>query len=63
MGWDALDCVLFTPYPYLFETNVAYGLIGVRYIDLRSQMLETDKLIAESLDKYAFVRGRLFTTS
>lgn len=50
------DYALFTPYPYIHSNAVLYSLLGVRYVDLRSQMLETDRLIAESLDKYAFIR-------
>ena len=47
---------LFTPYPYLHQDAVIYGILGFRYIDLRAQMLATDKLIEESLDKYTFLR-------
>ena len=47
---------LFTPYPYIPQDAVIYGILGFRYIDLRAQMLDTDKLMAESLDPYAFLR-------
>lgn len=50
------DYALFTPYPYIHSNYVLYGLLGLRYIDIRSQMLETDRLINESFDKYAFIR-------
>ncbi len=50
------DYALFTPYPYIRSNYVLYGLLGLRYIDLRSQMLETDRFIDEALDKYAFIR-------
>jgi phospholipid-binding lipoprotein MlaA len=46
---------LLTPYPYL-TSNVTWGLVGVRYVDLRSQMLDTEKLMDEALDKYTFMR-------
>lgn len=46
---------LLTPYPYL-SAPLAWSLVGVRYVDLRSQMFDTDKLMAESLDKYTFIR-------
>lgn len=46
---------LLTPYPYV-DTTLMYSLMGVRYIDLRSQMLDTDPLLNEGLDKYAFMR-------
>ena len=44
-----------TPYPYLSNT-LMYSLVGVRYVDLRSQMLDTDRLMDEAIDKYAFMR-------
>lgn len=50
------EYALFTPYPYINNNAVLYSLLGVRYVDLRSQMFETDRLIAESLDQYAFIR-------
>ena len=50
------DYALFTPYPYIRSDAVLYTLLGVRYVDLRSQMLETDRFIEEALDKYAFIR-------
>ena len=50
------DYALFTPYPYIRSNGVLYGLLGLRYVDLRSQMLETDRLLAEGLDKYTFIR-------
>ena len=50
------DYALFTPYPYIHSNGVLYGLLGLRYIDLRSQMLETDRFIEEAFDKYTFIR-------
>ena len=50
------DYSAFTPYPYIRSNAVLYGILGLRYVDLRSQMLETDRLINESLDKYTFIR-------
>lgn len=47
---------LFTPYPYIRSNPVLYSLLGLRYVDLRSQMLDTDKLLDEGLDKYTFIR-------
>lgn len=49
------DYTFFTPYPYIPSVPL-YTLLGVRYVDLRAQMLDTDRLVQESLDKYAFVR-------
>lgn len=50
------EYTLFTPYPYLGSDPLIYSLIGLRYIDLRSQFLETDHFIAEALDPYTFIR-------
>ncbi|KTD22961.1 VacJ family lipoprotein [Legionella londiniensis] len=50
------DYALFTPYPYIPSDKVVYSLLGLRYVDLRSQMLETDRLIGEAIDQYAFIR-------
>lgn len=50
------DYVFFTPYPYLQSSPLVYSLLGVRYVDLRSQMLDTERLMADAIDKYAFIR-------
>lgn len=50
------DYVLFTPYPYIKSDAAIYSILALRYVDLRSQMLETDRLLDEGLDKYAFIR-------
>lgn len=50
------DYTFFTPYPYISNDKVLYPVLALRYVDLRSQMLETDKLIAEAEDKYSFIR-------
>lgn len=47
---------LLTPYPYIKSDAVLYGVLGLRYIDLRSQMLDTDRLMADAIDKYTFMR-------
>lgn len=50
------DYTFFTPYPYLRSDAVIYGLLALRYVDLRSQMLDSDRLLDEGLDKYTFIR-------
>lgn len=50
------DYALFTPYPFIPNDKVIYGLLGLRYIDLRAQMLENEKLMEDALDKYSFIR-------
>lgn len=49
------DYVL-TPYPYLPSSAAFWGIAALRYVDLRSQLLETDPIIDQALDKYAFIR-------
>ena len=47
---------LFTPYPYIKSDALLYGALGLRYVDLRSQMFDVDKLMADAIDQYAFMR-------
>lgn len=50
------DCALFTPYPYIPSDAWFWGVLALRYVDLRSQMFDTEKLMADAIDKYAFMR-------
>lgn len=50
------DYALFTPYPYIKSDALLYSLLGLRYIDIRSQMFDTERLISESYDQYSFIR-------
>ena len=50
------EYTLMTPYPYINNDAVIWGLVGLRYIDLRSQFLDTERLFDEALDKYSFLR-------
>lgn len=47
---------LLSPYPYLPGAAALTAIAAVRYVDLRSQLLETDRLLDEALDKYSFIR-------
>lgn len=49
------DYTFFTPYT-LIPWVPLYSLLGIRYVDLRAQMLDNERLINESIDKYAFIR-------
>ena len=49
------DYTFFTPYPFIPWVPL-YSILGFRYVDLRAQMLDSERLIDESLDKYAFLR-------
>lgn len=53
---ELVQYAIFTPYPYINDTAVLYSILGLRYVDLRSQLFETEKLMDQSLDKYAFLR-------
>lgn len=50
------DYAIFTPYPYIKSDALLYGILGLRYIDLRSQMLDTERLMDDAIDKYSFMR-------
>lgn len=54
-GW-LVQFALWTPYVYINNDAVAYGLVGMRYLDLRTQLLDSEPLMDEALDKYAFIR-------
>jgi phospholipid-binding lipoprotein MlaA len=54
-GW-LFQFALWSPYVYINDTTVVYSLLGLRYIDLRSQLFETERLLNEALDKYSFIR-------
>lgn len=50
------DYTFFTPYPYLNSDAFLYSVLAIRYVDLRSQMLDTERLMADAIDKYSFMR-------
>jgi hypothetical protein len=50
------DYSIFMPYPYLSNNALMYSLLGLRYVDLRAQMLDNEKLFEEAIDQYAFLR-------
>jgi phospholipid-binding lipoprotein MlaA len=50
------DYTLFSPYPYLHTSGWIEGALALRYVDLRSQMLDTEKLMADAIDPYTFMR-------
>lgn len=47
---------LWSPYVYINEDAVAYGLAALRYVDLRAQLLDSEHLMDEALDNYSFIR-------
>lgn len=54
-GW-LLQFALYSPYAYIDNGTVVYSLLALRTVDLRSQLLDMDRLVAESLDSYTFIR-------
>jgi phospholipid-binding lipoprotein MlaA len=54
-GW-LFQFILWSPYVYINNDAVAYGLLGLRYIDLRSQLFDSERIMNEALDKYSFMR-------
>lgn len=54
-GW-LFQFALYSPYVYIREDAVVYSLLALRYVDLRAQLLNTDRIMDEALDKYAFMR-------
>jgi phospholipid-binding lipoprotein MlaA len=47
---------LWSPYVYIDYDPLAYGLAGLRYIDLRTQLLDSERVMDQALDKYSFMR-------
>jgi phospholipid-binding lipoprotein MlaA len=54
-GW-LFQFALYSPYVYLHDDALIYSLLAVRYVDLRAQMFDAERLMDEALDKYAFMR-------
>lgn len=54
-GWLFQFC-LWTPYVYINNDAIAYGLVGLRYLDLRAQLFDSERLMNEALDQYSFIR-------
>ncbi|MFT4060405.1 MAG: VacJ family lipoprotein [Legionella sp.] len=54
-GW-LFQFALYSPYVYINDDAVVYGLLALRYVDLRAQMFDAERLMDEALDKYAFMR-------
>lgn len=54
-GW-LFQFALWSPYVYINNAALAYGLFGLHYIDLRTQLFDSERLMNEALDKYSFIR-------
>lgn len=47
---------LLTPFSYVAEPFILYSASGVKYLDIRSRLFETEKLLHEALDPYILMR-------
>lgn len=58
-GGRVVDALFFTPTAYLVKsTNTTFGLTALEAINLRSNLLDTEKVLDEAgaVDRYAFLR-------
>ena len=54
-GW-LFQFALYSPYVFIRDDALFFGLLGLRYIDLRSQLFDTELVMDQALDKYSFIR-------
>jgi len=58
---DALGIItnyyLFTVYPYINDPSLRVGIVALDLLNLRVNLLPTDKLVDQSFDPYIFVRN------
>lgn len=47
---------LWSPYVYINNDATAYGLAALRYVDLRAQLLSSERIMDQALDEYSFMR-------
>ncbi|PJD94481.1 MAG: ABC transporter [Legionella sp.] len=47
---------LWTPYLYVNNDATAWGMAALRYVDLRTQLLDSEGIMDEALDEYSFIR-------
>jgi len=50
-----VDYTFFSPYP-LIADGILFNVLGLRYIDLRSQMMDNYKVVQESIDPYTMMK-------
>ena len=50
------DYTFFTPYPYIHKDYIIESILLLRYVDLRSRMFDTDRLLNQAPDPYTFMR-------
>lgn len=52
----AFDYTLLSPYAYMDNILIIWGVGGFRAIDLRAQLLENEFYLEQAIDKYIFIR-------
>src|SRR3990167_2493592 len=57
-----VDLFALSPWPYIRPFSADYGLYGVYLLDVRSQLLPANQLIAQAFDPYVFVRDAYLQT-
>ncbi len=50
------DGTLFSPYIYMSNDTLVFSLLAAQYLDLRTQLLDTERMLDQALDKYSFIR-------
>jgi len=56
-GIGSIGQIYTDPVHYVERDAYRYGLTGVRVIDLRAGLLETEKALANTYDKYGFIKN------
>lgn len=54
-GWT-VDYSIFSIYPFIEPPMARYSALGLRYIDLRADLLDKEDILDEALDEYSFIR-------
>ncbi len=57
-----VDLFALSPWPYIRPMSLDYELYGVYLMDVRSQLLPANELIAQAFDPYVFVRDAYLQT-
>lgn len=55
-GMGLLFDTLFTPYFYIPQDPIIYGVLGLRYVDLRASLFDTETILAQAMDDYTLMR-------
>jgi phospholipid-binding lipoprotein MlaA len=56
-GIGSVGDIYTDPVHYVERDKIRYGLVALRLINLRARLLDTDKTLEQTFDKYAFIRN------